>query len=51
MEPTPQTLAEVEEAVTKFMEELDYQYIQNLFKSMPERIQALLTARGGNTKY
>ena len=51
MEPTPQTLAEVEEAVTKFMEELDFHSIQNLFRSMPERIQALLTACGGNTKY
>jgi transposase len=51
LKPVPNNLREVEIAVIEFFESLDFESIRKQYNSMPERIAALLKARGGNTKY
>lgn len=38
-------------ALKKTWEELDDHYLQNLVESMPRRLQAVIKAKGGHTKY
>jgi len=38
-------------ALKKAWEELDEKYLQNLMESMPKRLQTVIKAKGGHTKY
>lgn len=51
LDPVPRNLDEVKTAVIKFYEDINFQSIRALYHSMPERIQALLRANGGTTRY
>lgn len=45
------TLAELETVVLEEWENIPQDFIQDLFRSMPRRMEAVLRARGGNTAY
>lgn len=45
------TLDELQNKLSMFWNNLGQEYIQNLFEGMPRRMQAVITARGGNTRY
>lgn len=45
------TLGELQNKLEMIWNNLDQHYIHNLFEGMPRRIQAVITARGGNTRY
>jgi len=47
----PETLQELKVALVEEYENIPADYIQNLIKSMPRRMQAVINARGGNTPY
>lgn len=47
----PQTLGELEEAAREEWENIPQETIQNLIRGMPRRLQAVIAARGGNTRY
>ena len=46
-----QTLAGLRNALQEEWDNLEQEEIRNLIKSMPQRIEELLNARGGNTHY
>ena len=45
------SMAELEEALQKYWSEITRQEVLTLIESMPRRVQAVIAARGGNTKY
>ena len=47
----PETLQELQRALLHEWGEIDQQVIRNLIQSMPRRMQAVIDARGGNTRY
>ena len=47
----PTTIDEVLHFFSEEWEKISAQRIQNLFKSMPQRVKAVVLAKGGNTKY
>nr|CAI5866399.1 unnamed protein product [Callosobruchus analis] len=47
----PRTLAELEQAAREEWEKIPQGSFQNLIKGMPRRLQAVIVARGGNTRY
>lgn len=47
----PTTLAELEQALVQEWVALSQRYINKLVESVPRRIQAVIRARGGHTKY
>lgn len=49
--PCPHNLAELGAALQEIWRELDQTDIHRLISSMPRRIQAVIRARGGNTRY
>lgn len=49
--PAPTTLAELETAVLEEWEQFPQEAIQDLIRSMPRRMEAVIRARGGNTAY
>lgn len=49
--PSPQTLHEVEQAVQEEWENIPQESIRNLIRGMRRRLQAVILARGGNTRY
>lgn len=48
---SPTTKAELKIAIERSWTEIDINFCNNLVASMPERIKAVITARGGATKY
>lgn len=49
--PTPTTLDELTRVVQTSWEDIPQTYVQRLIGSMPRRIQAVIRARGGPTRY
>lgn len=49
--PAPQTVAELKIALTEEWERLPQENVVTLIQSMPNRINAVIRARGGNTEY
>lgn len=49
--PAPQTVPELRIALTEEWERLPQENIVNLIRSLPNRMNAVIRARGGNTKY
>ncbi len=49
--PAITTVAQLQEAVQKEWEEIDWYVILKLIETMPARIQAVLAANGGHTKW
>lgn len=49
--PAPANVRELKSALLDEWNHMPQSFIDDLIKSMPRRIQAVLTARGGNTKY
>lgn len=47
----PETLRDLKSALTVVWEEIPQEEIKNILQSMPERMQAVIAARGGNTRY
>lgn len=47
----PQNLEELANALTEEWQAMDQQFIRSLILSMPRRVQSVLRARGGPTKY
>ena len=47
----PQNLKELAEALREEWQGLDQEFLRSLILSMPRRVQAVLRARGGPTKY
>ena len=47
----PRNSQELRNVVVQEWENLPQGVIQNLIQSMPRRLQAVVTARGGNTRY
>lgn len=45
------TLDELQNKLDMVWNNMDQGYIQNLFEGMPRRMQAVITSRGGNTRY
>ena len=45
------TLRELSDAVTEEWDNIPQEVVQNLIASMPERMQCVIRARGGNTRY
>jgi transposase len=51
MNPRPLTLPALKDAIQKAWDEFDQGIMNRLVESMPNRIAAVIKARGGNTKY
>jgi transposase len=51
MDPRPMTLPALKDAIQKAWNEYDQDIMNRLVESMPNRIAAVVQARGGNTKY
>ena len=51
MTPRPMTVPDIMVALRKAWEELDERVMNNLVESMPDRLTAVIEAKGGNTKY
>lgn len=49
--PAPRNLREHENAVITEWEQIPQDFIQNLIRSMPRRINAVIRSRRGNTRY
>lgn len=49
--PCPRNLDELWEVVQREWENLDKEFLESLYKSMPRRVCALKDARGSYTKY
>lgn len=49
--PAPQTVAELKIALEEEWEAIPQANVQNLIRSMRNRLEAVIRARGGNTKY
>jgi len=49
--PAPTTFQELRSALTEEWDNIPQEYIDSLIKSMPRRMEAVVKARGGNTKY
>ena len=49
--PLPRNLNELWDVLVEKWVKLDISYVQNLYKSMPCRVAALLVAQGQYTKY
>ena len=49
--PGPRNWREFRDILVQEWENLPQDVIQNLIQSMPRRLQAVITARGGNTRY
>ena len=49
--PLPRNVGELWEALVEEWGHIDQDFIMTLFESMPRRVQALLEAKGGHTKY
>ena len=49
--PLPRNCVELWEALVEECGQIEDEYIMNLYESMPHQIQAVLVAKGGNTKY
>ncbi|KAG1795811.1 uncharacterized protein HD556DRAFT_1219161, partial [Suillus plorans] len=49
--PLPRNCTELWEALVEEWGRVEEKYITKLYESMPERIKALLDAKGGHTKY
>lgn len=49
--PVPTTVPELREAITQEWENIPQDFIKNLINSMPNRLEAVIRARGGNTPY
>ncbi|KAL1489805.1 hypothetical protein ABEB36_013737 [Hypothenemus hampei] len=49
--PAPRNSRELREMVVQEWNYLPQHVIQNLIRSMPRRLQAVIAARGGNTRY
>lgn len=50
-DPTPTNIGDLKRVLEEEWNRIPQDFIDNLIKSMPRRLQAVLTARGGNTKY
>ena len=50
-EKAPKGVTELWERVQKEWEAIDQSVCQNLISSMPRRVQAVLKAKGGHSKY
>ena len=51
MNPRPMTVPSLKEAIKKAWNEFDVNILNRLVESMPDRIAAVIEAKGGNTKY
>jgi transposase len=51
MEPRPMTIPSTIAAIRKAWNKLDVNILNNLVESMPDRLAAVIQAKGGNTKY
>jgi hypothetical protein len=49
--PVPNTIAALQIAIQEEWNQISQETIKNLIRSMPGRMQAVIRARGGNTKY
>jgi hypothetical protein len=49
--PLPKNLGELWDALVEEWGRIDDDYITKLYESMPRRVQALLEAKGGHTRY
>ena len=49
--PAPRNSRELRDILAQEWDNLPQDVIQNLIQSMPRRLQAVITARGGNTRY
>lgn len=49
--PSPRTAQELRELLLQEWNNIDQNVIRNLIESMPRRLQAVINARGGNTRY
>lgn len=47
----PETLAQLRLTLQRIWENIDQVFIRNLILSMPNRCQAVINSRGGNTRY
>ena len=47
----PSNVTELWDALVEEWHNIEDDYIVSLYKSMPRRVQALLDAKGGHTKY
>ena len=47
----PKTVEEMKVALLEEWEKIDIKVINSLIESMPRRVQALIEAKGGATKY
>lgn len=47
----PNSMAELEEALQRYWCEISRQDVLSYIESMPERVEAVISARGGPTKY
>jgi transposase len=51
MTPRPMTVPSLKEAINRAWSEFDVNILNRLVESMPDRIAAVMEAKGGNTKY
>ena len=51
MTPRLMAVPDITVALRKAWEELDERVMNNLVESMPDRLAAVIEAKGGNTKY
>lgn len=51
MTPRPMTVPDLTKALSKVWDELDVNILNRLVESMPNRLAAVIEAKGGNTKY
>jgi transposase len=47
----PSSISQLEEMIQEEWQAIDQNYLQNLIESMPRRIEAVIAAKGGATKY
>lgn len=47
----PDSLDDLEHALLEEWETLDMEFVRNLIRSLPQRMRAVIRARGGNTRY
>lgn len=51
VQPAPQTITELKNAITAEWERIPQETIRGILTSMPRRMQAVISARGGHTPY
>lgn len=51
VQPAPQTIRELKNVITAEWERIPQETIKDILASMPRRMQAVISARGGHTQY